>query len=69
MYSCFKDLGMKGLLSDNSDDESDCDGPNDCKFGPSRMEAGHKTMLWRHKLDKTRLARANSQLKLSKQKT
>ena len=55
MYSNFKDLGMKGLLSDQSDGDSDCEGAQDCKYGPNKIEIGHKTIYWRNKLEQTKL--------------
>ena len=51
MYSNFKDLGMKGLLSDESDDNSDCEGPQNCKYGPNRLDIGMKTMFWKNKIE------------------
>lgn len=41
LYTQGKDLGMKGLISENgSDISSDCDGPHNCRFGPDSLEAG-----------------------------
>ena len=51
MYSNFKDLGMKGLLSDESDDNSDCERPQNCKYGPNQLEVGMKMMFWKKKIE------------------